>query len=120
MRPFGCYPGKRGFDDASLIPKENSQEDFMPNQKAIHETLRKIPGTAPASFRSPAVSFPGRRAESDRFAYKGRPAARPAPQPKAPAPAPKQTPAPAPVAPKPPEPAKEADAGKNSNLRGAR
>ncbi len=45
------------------------------------------------------------------FAYKGRPAARPAPPPKAPAPPPKQTPAPAPGAPKPTAPAKEADAG---------
>ncbi|MDQ6869273.1 MAG: hypothetical protein M3178_13120 [Pseudomonadota bacterium] len=86
----------------------------MPNQKAIHETPREIPGTAPAGGRSQAVSLPGRRGESDWFAYKGRPAARPAPPLKAPAPAPgapKQTPAPAPDAPKPPAPAKEADAG---------
>ena len=86
----------------------------MPNQKAIHETPREIPGTAPAAARSKAVSLPGRREESDRFAYKGRPAARPAPPLKAPAPAPgapKQTPAPAPSAPAPPAPAKEADAG---------
>jgi hypothetical protein len=105
----------RGFDDAFfLIPKENSQEESMPNQKAIHETPREIPGTAPAGASSQAVSLPNRQRESDRFAYKGRPTARPAPPPplKAPAPAPgapKQTPAP--DAPKPPEPAKEADAG---------
>ena len=85
----------------------------MPNQKAIHETPREIPGIAPGT-RSQAVSLPARRPESDWFAYKGRPAARPAPPLKAPAPAPgapKQTPAPAPGAPKPPSPAKEADAG---------
>jgi len=86
----------------------------MPNQKAIHETPREIPGTAPAGARSRAVCLPGRRGESDWFAYKGRPAARPAPPLKAPAPAPgapKQTPAPDRGAPAPPAPAKEADAG---------
>jgi hypothetical protein len=83
----------------------------MPHQKAIHETPREISGTAPTGARSQAVSLPGRRGESDWFAYKGRPAARPAPPPKAPAPQPKQTPVPAPGAPKPPEPAKESDAG---------
>jgi hypothetical protein len=86
----------------------------VPNQKAIQETPREIPGTAPAGARSPAVSRPGRRRKSDWCAYKGRPAARPAPPLKAPAPAPgapKQTPAPAPGAPEPPAPAKEADAG---------
>ena len=86
----------------------------MPNQKAIHETPRKIPGTAPAGASSQAGSLPNRQRESDWFAYKGRPAARPAPPLKAPAPAPgapKQTPAPAPGAPAPPAPAKEADAG---------
>jgi hypothetical protein len=91
----------------------------MPNQKAIHETPREIPGTATASGRSQAISLPGRRRQSEWFAYKGRPAARPAPPHKAPAPAPgapKQTPAPAPDAPKPPAPApaKEADAGQKS------
>ena len=86
----------------------------MPHQKAIHETPREIPGTAPAGVRSQAISLPGRQWESDWFAYKGRPAARPAPPLKAPAPAPgapKQTPAPAPGAPKPPAPTKEADSG---------
>jgi hypothetical protein len=86
----------------------------MPNQKAIYETPREIPATAPAGARSPAVFLTGRRGESDWFAYKGRPAARPAPPLKVPAPgpgAPKQTPAPAPGAPAPPAPAKEADAG---------
>ena len=86
----------------------------MPHRKAIHETPREIPGTAPAGARSQAVSLPGRCRESDWSAYKGRPAARPTPPLKAPAPAPgapKQTPAPAPGAPKPPPPAKEADAG---------
>ena len=83
----------------------------MRSQKAIHETPREIPGTASAAARSQAGSLPGRRGESDWFAYKGRPAARPAPPPKAPAPPPKQTPAPAPGAPKPTAPAKEADAG---------
>jgi hypothetical protein len=83
----------------------------MPNRKAIHETPRESPGTAPALARSQAVSLPGRRRESDRFAYKGRPPARAAPPLKAPAPPPKQTPAPAPGAPKPPEPAKKSDAG---------
>ena len=83
----------------------------MPDQIAIHETRREIPGTAPAGARSQAVSLPGRCRESDWSAYKGRPAARPAPPLKAPAPPPKQTPAPAPGAPKPPAPAKKADAG---------
>jgi preprotein translocase subunit SecD len=86
----------------------------MPHRKAIHETPREIPGTAPAGARSPAVSPPGRRGERDWSAYKGRPAAQPAPPSQAPAPAPgapKQTPAPAPGAPNPPAPAKEADAG---------
>jgi len=83
----------------------------MANQKAFRETPREIPGTAPAGGRSQAVSLPGRREESDWFAYKGRPAARPAPPLKAPAPPPKQTPAPAPGAPKSPTPAKEPDAG---------
>jgi hypothetical protein len=111
--PFGRYPGKRGFDDAFLIPTENPQEESMPNRKAIHETPREIPETASAGARH-AGSLPGRRLENDWFAYKGRPAARPAPPLKAPAPAPgapKQTPAPAPDAPEPPAPAKEADAG---------
>ncbi|PZR92190.1 MAG: hypothetical protein DLM68_02525 [Hyphomicrobiales bacterium] len=94
-----------------MIPKENPQEESVPNQKKLHETPREIPGTAPAGGRSQVVSLPGRRGESDWFAYKGRPAARPAPPPKAPAPPPKQTPPPAPGAPKPPVPAKEADAG---------
>jgi hypothetical protein len=79
----------------------------MPNQK----TVREIPETAPVGARSRAVSLPGRRRESDWFAYKGRPAARPAPPPKSPAAPPKQAPAPAPGAPAPPAPAKEADAG---------
>ncbi len=83
----------------------------MPNQKAFHETPREIPGTAPAGARLQAVSLPGRRRESDWFAYKGRPAARPVPPSTAPAPPPKQTPAPAPGAPNPPAPAKETDAG---------
>jgi hypothetical protein len=83
----------------------------MPDQIAIHETRREIPGTAPAGARSQAVSLPGRCRESDWSAYKGRPAARPAPPLNAPAPPPKQTPAPAPGAPKPPAPAKKADAG---------
>ena len=86
----------------------------MPNRKAIHETLREIPETARAAARSQAVSLPGRRGESEWFAYKGRPAARPTPPPKEPAPAPgapKQTPASAPGAPSQPAPAKEADAG---------
>jgi hypothetical protein len=86
----------------------------MPDQKAIHESPREIPGTAPAGARSQAVSPPGRPGDRDWFAYKGRPAARPTPPTKAPAPAPgapKQTPAPATGAPKPPAPAKEADAG---------
>jgi len=83
----------------------------MPNQKAIPETPREIPGTARAGARSQAVSHPGRRGESDWSAYKGRPAARPLPPSKAPAPPPKQTPEPAPGAPKPPAPTKEADAG---------
>jgi hypothetical protein len=83
----------------------------MPNQKAIHESPREIPGTAPAGARSQAVSPPGRPGDRDWFAYKGRPAARPASPLKAPAPPPKQTPAPAPGAPKPPAPAKETDAG---------
>jgi hypothetical protein len=84
----------------------------MPDQKAIFKTPREIPGTVPARARSRAVFLPGKRGESDWFAYKGRPAARPAPPLKGPAPAPdapKQTPAP--DAPKPPEPAKEADTG---------
>jgi hypothetical protein len=86
----------------------------MVNRKAFRESPREIPGMVPAGGRSQALSSPGRRGESDWFAYKGRPAARPAPPPKAPAPAPgapKQTPAPAPGAPAPPAPAKEADAG---------
>ena len=86
----------------------------MPNQEAIHETAREIPGTGLAGGRSQAVAPPGRRRKSDWSAYKGRPAARPAPPSQAPAPAPgapKQTPAPAPGAPAPPLPAKEADAG---------
>ena len=86
----------------------------MSHQKAIHETPREIPGTAPAGARSQAVSLPGRRGESDWSAYKGRPAARPAPPLKAPVPAPaapKQVPAPDRGAPAPPAPAKEADAG---------
>ena len=82
-----------------------------PNLKAFHETPREIPGTAPAGARQQAVSLPGRREKSDWFAYKGRPAARPAPPLKAPAPPPKQTPPPAPGTPEPPAPAKEADAG---------
>jgi hypothetical protein len=94
-----------------LIPKENPPEEFMPNQKAIHEIPREFPGTVPAGARSQPVSLPRRRRESDWSAYKGRPAARPAPPLKAPAPPPKQTPAPAPDAPKPPAPAKEAGAG---------
>jgi hypothetical protein len=95
-----------------LIPKENPQEESMPNQKASYETPREIPGTAPAGARSRAYSLPRRRKESNWFAYKGRPAARPAPPPKAPAPgAPKQTPTPAPGAPAPPAPTKEAGAG---------
>jgi hypothetical protein len=83
----------------------------MPDRKAIRETPREIPGIAPTGARSRAVFRPGRGGDSDRFAYKGRPAARPAPPPKAPAPPPKQTPTPAPDAPKPPAPAKEPDAG---------
>ena len=85
-----------------------------PNLKAFHETPREIPATAPAGGRSQAGSPPCSRGQSDWFAYKGRPAAKPAPPLKAPAPAPgapKQTPAPAPGAPQPPAPAKEADAG---------
>jgi hypothetical protein len=81
----------------------------MPSRKAIHETRREIPGTLPAGARSQAVFLSGGAPASDWFAYKGRPAARPAPPPKAPAPPPKQTPAEVPAAPKPP--AKEADAG---------
>jgi len=108
---FGRYPGKRGSDDAFLIPKENPPEEPMPDQKAIHEIPPEIPGTVPAGARSQAVSLPGRQRESDWSAYKGRPAARPAPPPKAPAPPPKQTPAPAPGAPNPPAPAKETDVG---------
>jgi hypothetical protein len=83
----------------------------MPNRKAIHQAPREIPGTLPAGARSQAVCLSGEAGASDWFAYKGRPAARPAPPPKAPAPPPKQTPAPAPGAPKPPAPAKELDAG---------
>ncbi|MGH6800549.1 MAG: hypothetical protein ACRECZ_03870 [Methylocella sp.] len=82
----------------------------MPNQRALHETPREIPGTAPVGARSQVVSRPGMRGESDWFAYKGRPAARPAPPLKAPPPPPKQAPAPAPGEQKPPAPAKEADA----------
>jgi hypothetical protein len=115
LRPFlDVIPESAGLTMFFLIPKENPQEESMPNHQAIHETPREIPGTAPAGWRPQAVSRPGRRRESEWFGYKGRPAARPAPPPKAPAPttdAPKQTPAPAPGAPKPPEPAKEADAG---------
>ncbi len=84
----------------------------MPSQKAIHETPREITEAVSAAACAQAGSRPGRRRESDRFAYKGRPAARPVPPPKAPAPPPKQTPAPAPGAPQPPVPAKEADAGR--------
>ena len=83
----------------------------MPNQQAIRETPREIAGTAPADGRSLAGSGPGRQGAGGWFAYKGRPAAKPAPPPKVPAPAPgspKQTPAPAPTT---PEPAKEPDAG---------
>jgi hypothetical protein len=83
----------------------------MPSQKAIHETPREITEAVSAAACAQAGSRPGRRRESDRFAYKGRPAARPVPPPKAPAPPSKQTPAPAPGAPKPPAPAKESDAG---------
>jgi hypothetical protein len=115
LRPFlDVILESAGLTMRFLIPKKNPQEESMPNQKAIHETPREIPGTAPAGARSRAVFLPGRRGESDWFAYKGRPAARPAPPLKAPAPAPgapKQTPAPAPGAPAPPAPAKEADAG---------
>ncbi|MFZ0508862.1 MAG: hypothetical protein WAM29_12500, partial [Methylocella sp.] len=76
---FGRYPGKCGFDDGFLIPKENPQDEFMPDQKAIHETPREIPGTVSAVACSRAVFLAARRGESDWFAYKGRPAARPAP-----------------------------------------
>lgn len=72
----------------------------MPNQKIVREIAGAA--SAAASFRS--VSLPARRRKNDWFAYKGRPAARPAPPAKAPAPPPKQAPAPAPGAPKPPEP----------------
>ena len=75
----------------------------MPNQKAIHETPCEIPGTAPAGARSRAVSFLGRRGESDWSGYKGRPAARPVPPLKAPAPA-KPSPQPAPGTPQPSAP----------------
>jgi hypothetical protein len=87
--------------------KKNRREESMPYQK----TIREIPGAASAAACAQAGSRPGRRRESDRLAYKGRPAARPVPPPKAPAPPPKQTPAEAPGVPKPPAPAKEADAG---------
>jgi hypothetical protein len=86
----------------------------MPNQQAIRETPREIAGTAPADGHSLASSGPGRRGVGGWFAYKGRPAAKPAPPPKIPAPAPgspKQTPAAAPGTPEPPEPAKESGAG---------
>jgi hypothetical protein len=102
---------RAGLTKLFLIPKENLQEKSMPNRKAIHETPREIPGTSPTGARSQAVFRPRRGGESDWFAYKGRPAARPTPPPKAPAPPPKQKPAPAPGAPKPAAPAKEADAG---------
>lgn len=85
----------------------------MPHQNAIHETRREIPETAPAGARH-AGSPPGRLPENDWFAYKGRPAARPAPPLKVPASAPgapRQTPAPTPDVSKPPAPPKEADAG---------
>src|ERR1700726_573471 len=98
--------------------KGKSRDETMPNHKAIHETPREILGIAPRA-RSQAVSLHARRRGRDWFAYKGRPAARPAPPLKAPAPPPKQTPAPAPGEPRPSTPAKEPDAGtghKNSNL----
>jgi hypothetical protein len=113
-RFFDVIPESASLTMLFWIPKENPQEESMPNQKAIYVTPREIPRTAPAGARSRAVFLPGRRGKSDWFAYKGRPAARPAPPLKAPAPAPgapKQTPAPAPGAPAPPAPAKEADAG---------
>ncbi len=60
----------------------------MPDQNAIRETPREIPGTAPADGRSLAGFGPARRGAGGWFAYKGRPAAKPAPPPKVPAPAP--------------------------------
>jgi len=76
----------------------------MLDQIKVYETVRTRP--APAEGKNPV--FPG--LGLTRFAYKGRPAARPAEPPKAPPP-PKPAPQPAtgapePTAPKPQEPKK--------------
>jgi len=79
----------------------------MFNQKAVYETDR---AQHAAACSRAAFVYAWRRV-STRFAYKGRPAARPAEPPKAPAPPkPAQQPAtgaPEPSGPKPPEPAKK-------------
>lgn len=63
---------------------------------------------APATALGLRAASPSARRRTDRFAYKGRPAARPAaPQKAAPPPPDKKSPAPAPESPKPSEPPKE-------------
>jgi hypothetical protein len=84
----------------------------MPNLKSNPQSVQLAPVAAPFG-RSSQASFAFTARGNDRFAYKGRPAARPAAPPKAPAPPPpKQPPAPDQGAPKPPEPAKEVGPGK--------
>jgi hypothetical protein len=80
----------------------------MQTQKVVRATTAGASGVA----TSHAVFLAAGCRDSDRLAYKGRPAARPATPPKAPAPPPKQSPvpkpgAPKPVKPKPSEPPKE-------------
>lgn len=83
----------------------------MPNSNSILKRAQLAPAFAPFGICLQAAVARARR-PNERFAYKGRPAARPAAPQKAAPPPPKQSPTPSQDAPKPPEPAKEADAGK--------